>query len=60
MDIHLYKNKLIIHTLVKGVYSLDLSTMSIINPNEVNVDLIVYPNRQNCIQTTIHDTGTLG
>lgn len=49
MDIHLYKNKLIIYTLVNGVYFLDLSSTSVINPKEDKIDLIVYPDQSNSI-----------
>jgi Secretion system C-terminal sorting domain len=47
LDIHLYKNKLIIYTLVSGVYSLDLKTTSVINPKENKIDLTVYQNPSN-------------
>lgn len=64
MDIHLYKNKLIIYTLVNGVYSLELNTTSVINPKEDNnIDLIVYPNQSNstlyCKSTELFDYARL-
>jgi hypothetical protein len=43
LDIHLYKNKLIIYTLVNGVYSLDLDAMDDMAPKDI-LNLTIYPN----------------
>lgn len=44
LDIHLYNNKLILYTLVNGIYSLDLNTANVISPKEDKIDLSIYPN----------------
>lgn len=63
MDIHLYKNQLIIYTMVNGVYSLDLNTTNVINPKEDKIDLIVYPDQLNstlyCKSTELFDYACL-
>ncbi|NLA24863.1 MAG: T9SS type A sorting domain-containing protein [Bacteroidales bacterium] len=43
LDIHLYSDKLIIYTLVNGVYYLDLNTFNVNNVEYEN-ELVVYPN----------------
>ena len=43
LDIHLYNDKLIVYTLVNGVYYLDLNTLNV-NNIEYKGDLVVYPN----------------
>lgn len=43
LDIHLYKNKLIIYTFINGVYSLDLDALNVMAPKDI-LDLTIYPN----------------
>ena len=43
LDIHLHNNKLIVYTLVNGVYYLDLNTVNI-EQIESDNQLIIYPN----------------
>ncbi len=43
LDIHLYNNKLIVYTLVNGMYYLDLDTLNVNNIAYEN-ELVLYPN----------------
>ncbi len=48
LDLHLYNNKLILYTLVNGIYSLDIGLLNV-KQEQLQSKLLIYPNPSNSV-----------